>query len=286
MEAFSAKAWFQLTLPEWGATAWHYDIERWLDGFNSRSPSGERPSRRWCQDGNRRFNSRSPSGERPGTPSTYAVRSAFQLTLPEWGATRKTTRLLESAEFQLTLPEWGATTLIRHPCRLRGFNSRSPSGERPLGQCRCSARYDVSTHAPRVGSDPRETKLSPPKKFQLTLPEWGATQMPVSAGRPKCRFNSRSPSGERPLLLRDSVLLYEFQLTLPEWGATIHHPPHHRAAAFQLTLPEWGATSVISVDRAHLQVSTHAPRVGSDIDQVRSVADGFVSTHAPRVGSD
>ena len=198
MEAFSAKAWFQLTLPEWGATAWHYDIERWLDGFNSRSPSGERPSRRWCQDGNRRFNSRSPSGERPGTPSTYAVRSAFQLTLPEWGATRKTTRLLESAEFQLTLPEWGATTLIRHPCRLRGFNSRSPSGERPLGQCRCSARYDVSTHAPRVGSD---TVLYPSRtasqQFQLTLPEWGATR---TSGMP--------------------LYALPFQLTLPEWGAT------------------------------------------------------------------
>ena len=94
-----------------------------------------------------------------------------------WGATFYGDFKDYYAVFQLTLPVWGAT--------MRTFvviNFR-----------------DISTHAPRVGSDQRETAADILHDlFQLTLPVWGATK--VSQHR----------------RVRDI-----FQLTLPVWGATV-----------------------------------------------------------------
>jgi len=62
-----------------------------------------------------------------------------------------------------------------------------------------------------------------------------------------------------------------FQLTLPEWGATGASAYSSSGSEFQLTLPEWGATSGDVPDCTLEAVSTHAPRVGSDlyIDKVK-----------------
>ena len=93
-----------------------------------------------------------------------------------WGATFYGDFKDYYAVFQLTLPVWGAT--------MRTFvviNFR-----------------DISTHAPRVGSDQRETAADILHDlFQLTLPGWGATD-----------GDTDKPGRER------------FQLTLPVWGAT------------------------------------------------------------------
>ena len=59
---------------------------------------------------------------------------------------------------------------------------------------------DISTHAPRVGSDYKPTvKPTGTTEFQLTLPVWGAT------------FN----------ILYITPTRQKFQLTLPVWGATM-----------------------------------------------------------------
>ena len=146
-----------------------------------------------------RFSSRSPSGERLAIPNTTSTSNLFQLTLPEWGATRISSAPAVSSMFQLTLPEWGATNGIAHPGKKWCFNSRSPSGERqgkpvklrygyrfnsrsPSGErltrsCHRSSNCFVSTHAPRVGSDITTAIWRANTEFQLTLPEWGATSV-------------------------------------------------------------------------------------------------------------
>ena len=79
----------------------------------------------------------------------------------------------------------------------------------------------ISTHAPRVGSDPQEIMLIINEyEFQLTLPVWGATDSRKSRKRIKRYFNSRSPCGERPQHTRANHTKALFQLTLPVWGAT------------------------------------------------------------------
>ena len=80
-------------------------------------------------------------------------------------------------------------------------------------------------------------------EFQLTLPVWGATGGVPVGSPPTADFNSRSPCGER--------LVLEFFVG------------HH--CQFQLTLPVWGATNIGSRSNTCTVISTHAPRVGSDI---------------------
>ena len=82
--------------------------------------------------------------------------------------------------------------------------------------------YEISIHAPRVGSD-TSSVFSP--------------RFPTD-------FNPRSPCGERRRWRNRRRRRVTFQSTLPVWGAT---PSIRRKAKkpgqFQSTLPVWGATA-------------------------------------------
>ena len=165
--------------------------------------------------------------------------------------------------FQPTLPAWGAT-----------------GGDRQWNRAGA-----VSTHAPRVGSDrtalrrssvldnfnprsPRGERLSPItpmcwyRRFQPTLPAWGATTQ------------TTQQAAEQLL----------FQPTLPAWGATFKRIFSACCLIFQPTLPAWGATQGDTQTARIQYISTHAPRVGSDTAYANHAWK--ISTHAPRVGSD
>ena len=129
---------------------------------------------------------------------------------------------------------------------------------------------DISTHAPRTGSDNTAILASAiERQFQPTLPARGATggqhiirkrRDPISTHAPrtgsdtscisyspaKNYFNPRSPHGERP----DSI----------SWEEEV--------VAFQPTLPARGATQVCRGMSRSPQISTHAPRTGSDLNLV------------------
>ena len=133
----------------------------------------------------------------------------------------------------------------------------------------------ISIHAPRVGSDCMSvTPGSQNKLFQSTLPVWGAT---TTTGRSGCSttisihaprvgsdstnvravacsldFNPRSPCGERPIR--------KFQ--------------RGDKRIFQSTLPVWGATEAKSQQLTDLDISIHAPRVGSDKALMEAYPDG------------
>ena len=131
---------------------------------------------------------------------------------------------------------------------------------------RMSEEETISIHAPRTGSDPRN---SPPdegwKRFQSTLPARGATcavdqphtgdGISIHAPRtgsdvPSPRhggahqdFNPRSPHGER--------------------RRTATHK--RRRERFQSTLPARGATRTGNRTERMVKISIHAPRTGSDL---------------------
>ena len=100
------------------------------------------------------FNPRSPWGERHRQIVKIRTGRLFQSTLPVGGATNANAPTAGRAVFQSTLPVGGATTTL-------------PKIENDGG---------ISIHAPRVGSDHNTACLfRANRKFQSTLPVWGAT---------------------------------------------------------------------------------------------------------------
>ena len=123
------------------------------------------------------------------------------------------------------------------------FNPRSPCGERPHGLRRV-VEGGISIHAPRVGSDYRETdrtragtniSIHAPRvgsdpgtgrifwsgsRISIHAPRVGSDSRPTRRAKARRYFNPRSPCGERPLLISVVITSYKFQSTLPVWGAT------------------------------------------------------------------
>ena len=102
--------------------------------------------------------------------------------------------------FQPALPARGATRTARaHTRALPDFNPRSPRGERRGHGVPEIVQADISTRAPREGSDPHP---------------------PAPASTPR-NFNPRSPRGERPRpRLCGHLVIIRFQPALPARGAT------------------------------------------------------------------
>ena len=101
----------------------------------------------------------------------------------------------------------------------------------------------ISIHAPREGSDvvvaSGQTAVT---VFQSTLPARGATRDRSHGERANAYFNPRSPRGERLRL----------------WANV------RSAQRFQSTLPARGATGGVYKTDDPRNISSHAPREGSD----------------------
>ena len=127
-------------------------------------------------------------------------------------------------------------------CRLTAyFNPRSPHGERRESESPARNTAEISTHAPRTGSDLAIRSWESRLTFQPTLPARGATDGLATTISVQEYFNPRSPHGER---------LQKAPLPTVE------------------------------------NISTHAPRTGSDQIMPCLTIDCHISTHAPRTGSD
>ncbi len=212
---------FQSTLPAGGATNGSHGKVWWdgisihaprggsdpapriappnLPNFNPRSPRGERLLMRKQIQQQQYFNPRSPRGERLKSQWIEPTTSAFQSTLPAGGATiMRTVGASPDDVFQSTLPAGGAT-----------------------GESVCIAsRRAISIHAPRGGSDGRNSILR---------------------GRHE-NFNPRSPRGERPTAIYFSGSLPNFNPRSPRGERQERMGQEHRYPLFQSTLPAGGAT--------------------------------------------
>ena len=103
------------------------------------------------------------------------------------------------------------------------------------------------------------------KIFQPTLPVRGATALNLAQSQAN-----------------------QFQPTLPVRGATVQSSIRDVIdSQFQPTLPVRGATvRRARQHRQHREISTHAPRAGSDVPPIAYRQVEPISTHAPRAGSD
>ena len=134
-----------------------------------------------------------------------------------------------------------------------------------------AALWEISIHAPRMGSDSVNScfiMLSP--SISIHAPRMGSDRQTVIREPSSSYFNPRSPHGER---LKKAValdILAKFQSTLPAWGATSMpsvlvmrsknfnpRSPHgerlyrdvgiRKDMEFQSTLPAWGATAFLDL---------------------------------------
>ena len=109
----------------------------------------------------------------------HKVPKRFQSTLPVWGATAATLILPSLLQFQSTLPVWGATAIKKNTV---------------FG-------YQISIHAPRVGSDLRA----------------GAAEQAVR------HFNPRSPCGERRFIKFEDIKFDKISIHAPRVGSDAQH---------------------------------------------------------------
>ena len=169
---------------------------------------------------------------------------------------------------------------------------------------------DISTHAPRTGSD----RLSSATRsiwanFNPRSPHGERLTVEPQNGQ-GYDFNPRSPHGERRNKAWQAVRAKGISTHAPRTGSdatytgicqgsgiSTHAPrtgsdfdlffAHAVNGRFQPTLPARGATDINASAIVHERISTHAPRTGSDVLSDKSYQyTTAISTHAPRTGSD
>ena len=147
------------------------------------------------------------------------------------------------------------------------FNPRSRTGSDCESRLRRSNRQ-ISTHAPRTGSDSRTKRRC-----------WRMRN-----------FNPRSPHGERPPCARATIATPSFQSTLPARGATRTAIFSSFAPRISIHAPRTGSDLFRALRRAHIVISIHAPRTGSDglsrRPGVRASDFNPRSPHGERQGDD
>ena len=213
--------------------------------FNPRSPRGERRAPLTGPNGLRRFQPSLPA--RGATLSTLQNDVVFQNFNPR-SPRGERHNLMDKGEqvltFQPSLPARGATSWNPSECRCRThFNPRSPRGERRLPSIPAHFAVQISTLAPREGSDGL-CQIFPFLAVISTLaPREGSDSRPAGPPPGPGHFNPRSPRGERRV--RRQYDLWTGQDFNPRSPRGERRPELRR--------------------RPHLlQISTLAPREGSD----------------------
>ena len=215
--------------------------------------------------------------------STHAPRTGSDLT---WQTCR-----IRKNRFQPTLPARGAT-----PPRTRRrwarcyFNPRSPHGER---RCAMSVKIVSLLFQPtlpaRGATCTSHSPLASVPPFQPTLPARGATIIASLLSTRKLHFNPRSPHGERRYqgVIRTAKQTH-FNPRSPHGERLMVSIRVHRLPLTNFNprsphgeRPKHGGTRIPGKD-----ISTHAPRTGSDGFIVGTISYIDISTHAPRTGSD
>ena len=160
-----------------GSDSWPRGSGRAARGFNPRSPCGERLPVGSVVWGSNSFNPRSPCGERLGIRCPELAHSPVSTHAPLAGSDVRSGRLsLQVFLFQPTLPLRGATATANMFIDDGGFQPTLPLRGATLALA----------------------ASLPPPMFQPTLPLRGATWWTGQRKSPRCRFNPRSPCGERP----------------------------------------------------------------------------------------
>ena len=217
--------------------------------------------------------------------------SIFQPSLPARGATKCPRTGLRPVQISTLAPREGSDlSMLLDTESGDDFNPRSPRGERrDLGRL-LPVEVQISTLAPREGSDRHRRRQAGgvqyfnPRSPRGERPYTG----PWMSSSPEY-FNPRSPRGERPNASAVRMRVKGISTLAPREGSDSATPPFsgtpsnfnprsprgERPTAwrwsvppggFQPSLPARGATLIIWHPSLPPQISTLAPREGSDWD--------------------
>ena len=146
----------------------------------------------------------------------------FQSTLPGWGATGRILGHGFPVGISIHAPRMGSDARSIACYRSRpNFNPRSPDGERRTFDCRFSSWHQYfnprSPDGERRDEEPADTLV-----FEISIhaPRMGSDATIRQAAIILAYFNPRSPDGERRTSLVTCAFCWTFQSTLPGWGAT------------------------------------------------------------------
>ena len=230
---------------------------------------------------------RAGSDSRP-SPAT-SPRRTFQPTPPARGATRRAGNRTLSRSFQPTPPARGATRdgVAGVVARLK-FQPTPPARGATSATWTASCRSGVSTHAPRAGSDVRRGGSDPPADRFNPRPRAGSDSRRAAAlHRRGGRVSTHAPRAGSDLLRRTWRAIAWVSTHAPRAGSDSPSPAKTRSRAgfnprpprgerrgriptigrattFQPTPPARGATCDLRGPDRRDEVSTHAPRAGSD----------------------
>ena len=147
------------------------------------------------------------------------------------------------------------------------FNPRSPCGERPSCTGSEVGRRAFQSTLPVWGATPERYANRSGKGFQSTLPVWGATRRPGRKQR-KAAISIHAPRvGSDSAWSSQTARFSDFNPRSPCGERLFFGGKNMYKSIFQSTLPVWGATQTGTFSPCHAQISIHAPRVGSDVEQ-------------------
>ena len=142
-------------------------------------------------------------------------------------------------------PRTGSDELGRHQQSIQRvyFNPRSPHGERPAtdGRCTTIAKH-FNPRSPHGERRRRNMAVRAYPEFQSTLPARGATTFPQSPRTSTINFNPRSPHGERRWLMCETGRFTDFNPRSPHGERLAPTEMITQRGVFQSTLPARGAT--------------------------------------------
>ena len=168
------------------------------------------------------------------------------------------------------------------------FNPRSPHGERQTSMPAPSYMSAFQPTLPARGATCcRISHTSTRQPFQPTLPARGATVEFARKFFQLIDFNPRSPHGERRAVSEMvRVLTGDFNPRSPHGERRRRHLQWHRAGDFNPRSPHGERRRTATHKRRHERFQPTLPARGATKSRRAHARKGQISTHAPRTGSD
>ena len=168
------------------------------------------------------FNPRSPHGERRRCEAIPAICSAFQSTLPAWGATPRSKFIARIRIISIHAPRMGSDL-----------------------QAKCdSAEADVFQSTPPPAWGATITRVSDSSSFSYfnPRPPHGERRNRKMEGITPVIFQSTLSHGERPIVTIEMVKQFSISIHAPAWGATANTTVLREVIQISIHAPAWGAT--------------------------------------------
>ena len=212
------------------------------------------------------FNPRSPHGERLANDGTIATATAFQSTLPARGATEANNYHVLGVRISIHAPRTGSDINIFHIASQLKISIHAPR----TGSDSEASRYNgklpmISIHAPRTGSDSEASRYNGKlPMISIHAPRTGSDP-PIPRGRSNYGdFNPRSPHGERLRNGKKPCHTHNFNPRSPHGERPVLSGRVPVLIYFNPRSPHGERLLFRALRRAHIVISIHAPRTGSD----------------------